>query len=238
MAQQAGRSAVAASRFTASKMDWNRILKLSGSNTTTVSNLQSKWSQAAVKMNALSDTLPKIDFSYYRKMVSDPTLVDKLQKEYENAQIAYPKDSANRLKELEEYAKSEEKRAQEFVKLAEGEVEKLRKEFDRWDNVPPADEVTYELASFYMPEAVYPRVWDKDEHDKLKDIQFLPYEKRDSLRWWVEQGGELLPHKHEWVMPDEALDPIGAPPRPQKAISDAHGHGHGDTQKISAGNKH
>ena len=49
MAQQAGRSAVAASRFTASKMDWNRILKLSGSNTTTVTNLQSKWSQAAVK---------------------------------------------------------------------------------------------------------------------------------------------------------------------------------------------
>ena len=32
-------------------------------------------------MNALSDALPKIDFNYYRKMVADPTLVDKLQKE-------------------------------------------------------------------------------------------------------------------------------------------------------------
>ncbi|CAF0983203.1 unnamed protein product [Rotaria sordida] len=237
MAQQVGRSASAASRYVGAKIDWSRLLKLSGSNTTTVSNLQGKWSQAAVKMNALSDGLPKIDFDYYRKMVADPTLVDKLQKEYENAQIAYPKDTANRFKELEEYAKGEEKRAQEFVKLAEGEVEKLRKEFDRWDNVPPADEVTYELASFYMPEAVYPRVWDKDEHDKLKDIQFLPYEKRDSLRWWVEQGGELLPHKHEWVIPDEALDPIGAPPRPKTAISE-HGHEHGDTKKITAGGKH
>jgi hypothetical protein len=139
--------------------------------------------------------------------------------------------------------------------LAEKEVETLRKEFDRWDNVPPADEVTYELgmflsnlienyfidspsfcsniASFYMPEAVYPRVWDKDEHDKLKDIQFLPYEKRDSLRWWVEQGGELSPHKHEWVLPDEAVDPISAPPRPKAAITDAHGHG--DTKKIASG---
>jgi len=236
MAQQVGRSAAAASRYTGSKIDWSRILKLSGSNTTTATNLQGKWSQAATKMNALSDALPKIDFDYYRKMVSDPSLVDKLQKEYENAQIAYPKDTANRFKELEEYAKSEEKRAQEFIKLAEGEVEKLRKEFDRWDNVPPADEVTYELASFYMPEAVYPRVWDKDEYDKLKDIQFLPYEKRDSLRWWVEQGGELLPHKHEWVVPDDAADPIDAPPRPKKAVSDAHGHG--DTKKIAAGAKH
>jgi hypothetical protein len=72
----------------------------------------------------------------------------------------------------------------------------------------------------------------------LKDIQFLPYEKRDSLRWWVEQGGELLPHKHEWVIPDEALDPIDAPPRPKKALSDAHGHGHGDAKKIGAGSKH
>ncbi len=33
------------------------------------------------RMNALSDALPKIDFDYYRKMVADPTLVDKLQKE-------------------------------------------------------------------------------------------------------------------------------------------------------------
>ena len=36
------------------------------------------------RMNALSDALPKIDFGYYRKMVSDPTLVDKLQKEVRN----------------------------------------------------------------------------------------------------------------------------------------------------------
>lgn len=234
MAQQVGRSAASAvSRFTGSKVDWNHLFKLSGANTATVSNLQSKWSQAAVKMNSLSDSLPKIDFNYYRKLVGDPTLVDKLQKEYENTQIAYPKDAANRFKELEEYAKTEEKRAQEFIKLAEAEVEKLRKEFDRWDNVPPADEVTYELASFYMPEAVFPRVWEKDENDKQKDIQFLPYEKRDSLRWWVEQGGELSPHKHEWVVPDEAVDPIGAPPQPNKAVTDAHGHG--DSKKLAAG---
>jgi len=32
-------------------------------------------------MNSLSDSLPKIDFNYYRKLVGDPTLVDKLQKE-------------------------------------------------------------------------------------------------------------------------------------------------------------
>ena len=46
MAQQVGRSAA---RFTSSKVDWIRLLKLSGSNTTTLSNLQAKWSQAAVK---------------------------------------------------------------------------------------------------------------------------------------------------------------------------------------------
>jgi hypothetical protein len=49
MAQQVGRSAAAASRYAGSKVDWSRIFKLSGPNTTTVSNLQGKWSQAAVK---------------------------------------------------------------------------------------------------------------------------------------------------------------------------------------------
>jgi hypothetical protein len=34
--------------------------------------------------------------------------------------------------------------------LAEGEVEKLHLEFERWDNVPPADEVTYELGMFIL----------------------------------------------------------------------------------------
>lgn len=50
MAQQVGRSAASAvSRFTGSKVDWNHLFKLSGTSTTTLSNLQSKWSQAAVK---------------------------------------------------------------------------------------------------------------------------------------------------------------------------------------------
>jgi hypothetical protein len=79
------------------------------------------------------------------------------------------------------------------MKLAENEVENLRKEFDR------------------MPEAVYPRVW-------------------------IEQGEELLTHKHEWVVSDEAVDPIDAPPRLKKAFSDAHVHG--DTKKIIVGSKH
>ncbi|CAF2803350.1 unnamed protein product [Rotaria sp. Silwood2] len=132
-------------------------------------------------MNALLDGLPNIDFNYYQRMVLDPTLVDKLQ--------------------------GEEQRAQEFINLAEGEIENLIKEFDRWDNVPPAEEVTYELGMFFVREFN-----EKDDNDKLKDIQFLPYGKWDSLCWWVKQGSELLPHKHEWVMSDEALDPINALP--------------------------
>lgn len=86
-----------------------------------------------------------------------------------------------------------------------------------------------------MPEAVFPRVWDKDEHDKMKDIQFYPYQKRDSLKWWVEQGGELLPHSHGWIQPEEALDPIGAPARPKTALASG---GHGDGKSHAAGGKH
>lgn len=101
MANQVGRSAAGASRFVSSKVDWNRLFKLSGSNTNTLSAIQAKWSQAAMKyerlnqyelffiaieisfsrMNSFPDSLPKIDFSYYRRLVSDPSLVDKLQKE-------------------------------------------------------------------------------------------------------------------------------------------------------------
>jgi acyl-coenzyme A synthetase/AMP-(fatty) acid ligase len=40
-------------------------------------------------MNALSDTLPKIDFDYYRKMVADPSLVDKLKKEVRKKTLSF-----------------------------------------------------------------------------------------------------------------------------------------------------
>jgi hypothetical protein len=89
-----------------------------------------------------------------------------------------------------------------------------------------------------MLESINPCIWNKDDHDKLKDIQFLSYENRDSLCWWIEQSGELLPHKHKWVVPDEAVDPIDTSPRPKKALCDAHGHGHSDVRRISAGSKH
>lgn len=49
MAQQVGRSVAATTRYAGSKIDWNRLFKLSGGNTTTVANLQAKWSQAAGK---------------------------------------------------------------------------------------------------------------------------------------------------------------------------------------------
>ena len=49
MTHQVGRSAAAASRYVGAKIDWSRLLRLSGSDTTTVSNLQAKWNQAAAK---------------------------------------------------------------------------------------------------------------------------------------------------------------------------------------------
>ncbi|CAF3695745.1 unnamed protein product [Rotaria sp. Silwood1] len=128
MVQNVGRSAVTTvSRYVSSKIDWSHLLKIRSSNTTTVSNLQAKWSQAAMKLV-----------------------------KYENIQISYPNDTANRFKKLEQHGKIEEQCARELIKLA--------------------------------------------------------------------KNGELLPHKHEWVMPDEALDPINAPPLPKQVFFDTHGH--------------
>lgn len=49
MAQQVGRSASAATRFVGKSINWTHLLKLSGSNTTTVAALQAKWAQAGLK---------------------------------------------------------------------------------------------------------------------------------------------------------------------------------------------
>jgi len=52
----------------------------------------------------------------------------------------------------------------------------------------------------------------------------------------MEGGDELLLHKHEWIVLEEAFDPVDTASRPKKALSNGHGHGH--VKKISIGNKH
>ena len=44
-------------------------------------------------MMANPEALPKIDWTYYKKVVLTPGLVDKFQKEYESLSIPYPPDN-------------------------------------------------------------------------------------------------------------------------------------------------
>ncbi|CAF1033363.1 unnamed protein product [Didymodactylos carnosus] len=190
MAQQMAKNAL--QRFSRSKVDWNKLFEISGQNTTTVSALQSKTFQYASKMNSLPESLPKIDFNYYKKLVPDASFVDKIQKEYENAQISYPKDLSNRMQELEEFGKSE---------------------FARYDSIPHPDEVPNELLFFYLPDMMFPKVWEKGrDGDSLDDFSVPPFNKEDSMRWWFEQGGEMKIHSRSYHLPDEALTPIDKGP--------------------------
>lgn len=43
-----------------------------------------------------------------------------------------------------------QKRAQDFINVAESEIKQLKTEFERWDNVPPADQVTSELSTILL----------------------------------------------------------------------------------------
>ncbi|CAF0897575.1 unnamed protein product [Didymodactylos carnosus] len=227
MAQKMAKNAL--QRFSRSKVDWNKLFEISGQNTTTVSALQSKTFQYSSKMNSLPEAIPKIDFNYYKKLVPDPSFVDKLQKEYENAQVPYPQDLANRAQELEEFGKSERARAQEYIKVAESKLEELKKTFARCDDIPHPDEVPNELLFFYIPDMMFPKVWEKGrDRDSLDDFSVPPFNKEDSMRWWFEQGGEMKIHSRSYHLPDEAVTPIDIGPTSHyPTVEDVLGSGQG-----------
>lgn len=53
-------------------------------------------------MNVYPEAPPKIDWTFYKKNIATPGLVDKFQKEYETYSVPYPADNYTSLIEAKE----------------------------------------------------------------------------------------------------------------------------------------
>ncbi|XP_043599734.1 ATP synthase subunit d, mitochondrial-like [Bombus pyrosoma] len=103
---------------------------------------KSKSDKYLQRMMANPEALPKIDWSYYKKVIVTPGLVDRFQKEYESLSVPYPAD--NYTAEIEAAKSEAAKKIESFIQEVNGSIEEIHKNLDELNNVIPFSEMTME----------------------------------------------------------------------------------------------
>merc|ERR1712127_137975 len=144
---------MAARRVTKTSVDWAKMQSLLPAEQQGIySALIAKNFAYTVKVAALPESLPKIDFAGYRKQLVNPSAIDALEKAYTGFEAAYPKDAQNQLNAVDQFERTESARLVEFLKSAEAAIKKLDAEKFKLNNIPPLENMTKELEVYYFPE--------------------------------------------------------------------------------------
>ena len=164
---------MASKRIAKTSVEWAKLQKLLPQEQHHVyNNLLAKNFQFTSKVASLPENLPKIDFESYRKQLGNPSVIDKLEKNYLAFQAPYPKDSENALSKIDQAERQEEASLAEFMKEISQKIEGLRAEKFRLTNVPPLEEMTKELEVYYFPDrkvSFEHFVGEKDAYQQLYD---------------------------------------------------------------------
>ncbi|XP_032685043.1 ATP synthase subunit d, mitochondrial-like [Odontomachus brunneus] len=106
------------------------------------SAFKAKSDQHLQRMNAYPETIPKIDWAFYKKNIAMPALVDKFQKEYEAFSVPYPADKYTSVIE------DEEKRIlveiENFIKKTNEKIGIANKDIEKIKSMLPFSEMTME----------------------------------------------------------------------------------------------
>ncbi|KOC68708.1 ATP synthase subunit d, mitochondrial [Habropoda laboriosa] len=110
------------------------------SEKTTLSAFKSKSDKFLQRMMANPEALPKIDWTYYKKTIATPGLVDKFQKEYESISIPYPVDKYTA--EIDNAQKETAKKIEQFIEETNATISSMEKEINKLKAMLPYAEMT------------------------------------------------------------------------------------------------
>jgi len=113
--------------------------------------LKSKSDALVTKVNTLPESLPSIDWNYYKSKIPVPGLVDKFQKQYETYQVPMPKDTAK----WDEFINEQETHAAGLYKRFYAASDAMKQTAEEMlatvDKLPSAEEMNCEMMCQYFP---------------------------------------------------------------------------------------
>ncbi|KZC13747.1 PREDICTED: ATP synthase subunit d, mitochondrial-like [Dufourea novaeangliae] len=144
------------SRRAIKSINWAALLeRLPESEKNVYVTFRAKSDQYLRRMTANPESPPKIDWSYYKRTITTPGLVDKFQKEYEALSIPYPADKYTA--DIESEEKETLKQIDNFVQEANQMIENAKIEIEKIQQLLPYSEMTLEdFRDIHPEEAINP----------------------------------------------------------------------------------
>ncbi|XP_014206573.1 ATP synthase subunit d, mitochondrial [Copidosoma floridanum] len=134
---------MAASRRAIKAINWAALTeRIHESERNTLTAFKAKSDLYLRQLQANPENPPKIDWSFYKKKIATPALVDKFQKEYESLSIPYPQDKYSSL--IDEQEKLGQEHVKKFISESNERIEKFKKELEHLGSLLKYGEMTME----------------------------------------------------------------------------------------------
>jgi len=102
------------------------------------------------RMLSYPETAPQIDWSHYRKNLTDASVVDQLEAAYKALNIVYPKDTLSH--EVDAQQKQNELETQEFIKDSQLVIAEANKMLEKFKVMIPVKDMSEEEFTLTFPE--------------------------------------------------------------------------------------
>ena len=150
------------SRKAIKSINWAALAeRIPESEKNTLAAFRAKSEQYLRRMAANPESPPKIDWSYYKKNVTAPGLVDQFQKQYEALSIPYPADKYTA--EIESEEKQMAKKMEEFIQEVDKAIAHSQREIENVKSLLPFSEMTMEDFKDMYPDLAFnpekPTAW-------------------------------------------------------------------------------
>ncbi|KAK6171345.1 hypothetical protein SNE40_019554 [Patella caerulea] len=144
---------MAARRISKTAVDWAAFAeRVPAGQREVYRSFKAKAESYVNRIHQYPKSLPKIDFAYYKSRLGSLPMIDQFEKSYGSLEIKYPQDKNNLIKAIDAEREAAEAQSKQYITGLQKDIEAAKALVDRLDKLPPPEEMTMEMYSYYFPD--------------------------------------------------------------------------------------
>lgn len=187
-----------ASKALATRLDWTKLTQTASKlDCSKLNKLKSQVDLTLAKCSQLPETLPKIDWAYYKAHSCDPKAVEDLEKKYTSLKIEQPTIPTSRIEDLQKAKQQDIERYNKFKEEAVSFIESAEVVKEKFNKMLPIDTMSLEdfTRTFPLWSITYdnPSTWphhgraaglSKEEAAAFEQPDPVPFSTPTAWKYW------------------------------------------------------
>lgn len=182
-------------------VDWSKIKSVvNEADISKLNQIKAKFDANGVKVSNLPESLPAIDWSYYKAHAANPKMVEEIEKKYHAIKISRPQAPAQRLNDMEVAKQQDLERYKKFCLYAKNTINAAEVVKKKFESMIPVKEMTLEEWTLTFPHwsftkdnpSIYPHLGrtpglTREEAAAFDQPDPLPYSTPKAWKDWDEK---------------------------------------------------